>query len=428
MELYATGQAKNLVQLMCSGLDHTPVLLLVDNCNGSVEATGQNKNHLQLLRNNGSTADNTCSLVVGGNGYGEVGIGSGETHADKLGEKSSEHNETSSFCQEGTPDRKLPCARQYTCIFFGWQHAAPDRMSDNSWYDTALGIKKLVPSCKINGIQTVVAELPQDRENDCTVSGKERQQTTRKQYLGENNSLSWKRVKAASYGNCNSRKPCIGHCGGNDCQSYNNLLCRAKTALQRNLALLLRKNGIPHDKTPALLFLRKQQLTRQSKVFGNTGKDLGRILHQNRQNKCTGFRSLRKIIWAEVLLRKQLKFGRSRETHLRKMTLHITEPSIVQLLYPALCGIHWTNSSQYLARSRFHFPLQLCSSCSTHFTSYDYARLWYCLMPFFFYSYTRFCRFLYVLARKILLILSPGVNISENLNFQILLCQEDDST
>ncbi|KRX86375.1 hypothetical protein T4E_3186 [Trichinella pseudospiralis] len=159
-----------------------------------VEATGQNKNHLQLLRNNGSTADNTCSLVVGGNGYGEVGIGSGETHADKLGEKSSEHNETSSFCQEGTPDRKLPCARQYTCIFFGWQHAAPDRMSDNSWYDTALGIKKLVPSCKINGIQTVVAELPQDRENDCTVSGKERQQTTRKQYLGENNSLSWKRV------------------------------------------------------------------------------------------------------------------------------------------------------------------------------------------------------------------------------------------
>ncbi|KRX87745.1 hypothetical protein T4E_10869 [Trichinella pseudospiralis] len=94
MELYATGQAKNLVQLMCSGLDHTPVLLLVDNCNGSmeeengarqdtqrlhsqhgenekrVEATGQNKNHLQLLRNNGSTADNTCALVLGGNGTG----------------------------------------------------------------------------------------------------------------------------------------------------------------------------------------------------------------------------------------------------------------------------------------------------------------------------------------------------------------------
>ncbi|KRY25164.1 hypothetical protein T4A_5973, partial [Trichinella pseudospiralis] len=36
MELYATVQAKNIVQLMYSGLDHTPVLLLVDNCNGSV--------------------------------------------------------------------------------------------------------------------------------------------------------------------------------------------------------------------------------------------------------------------------------------------------------------------------------------------------------------------------------------------------------
>ncbi|KRY81147.1 hypothetical protein T4D_7723 [Trichinella pseudospiralis] len=203
MELYATVQAKNIVQLMCSGLDHTPVLLLVDNCNGSmeeengarqdtqrlhsqhgenekrvfwritlcagatfcivaakcthnswekaapelttpalclkqkigkrkckkrstmvwetapkrletlkatgmekVEATGQNKNHLQLLRNNGSTADNTCALVVGGNGYGEVGIGSGETHAEKLGEKSSEHNETSPFCQEGSGKRQ----------------------------------------------------------------------------------------------------------------------------------------------------------------------------------------------------------------------------------------------------------------------------------------------------------------------------------
>ncbi|KRY93897.1 hypothetical protein T4C_3987 [Trichinella pseudospiralis] len=39
-------------------------------------------------------------------------------------------------------------------------------------------------------------------------------------------------------------------------------------------------------------------------------------------------------------------------------------------------------------------------------------------MPLFFYSYSRFCRFLYVLAQKILLIPSPG----------ILLCQEDDST
>ncbi|KRY80914.1 hypothetical protein T4D_9029 [Trichinella pseudospiralis] len=75
-------------------------------CVRTVEATGQNKNHLQLLRNNGSTADNTCALVVGGNGYGEVGIGSGETHAEKLGEKSSEHNETSPFCQEGSGKRQ----------------------------------------------------------------------------------------------------------------------------------------------------------------------------------------------------------------------------------------------------------------------------------------------------------------------------------
>ncbi|KRZ25662.1 hypothetical protein T4C_3253 [Trichinella pseudospiralis] len=35
-----------------------------------VEATGQSKNHVQLLRNNGSTADNTCALVLGGNGTG----------------------------------------------------------------------------------------------------------------------------------------------------------------------------------------------------------------------------------------------------------------------------------------------------------------------------------------------------------------------
>ncbi|KRZ07595.1 hypothetical protein T4C_8479 [Trichinella pseudospiralis] len=36
----------------------------------------------------------------------EVGIGSGETHAKKLGEKSSEHNETSPFCQEGSGKRQ----------------------------------------------------------------------------------------------------------------------------------------------------------------------------------------------------------------------------------------------------------------------------------------------------------------------------------
>ncbi|KRY98753.1 hypothetical protein T4B_15305 [Trichinella pseudospiralis] len=49
MELYATVQAKNIVQLMCSGLDHTPVLLLVDNCNGSMEEENGARQDTQRL-------------------------------------------------------------------------------------------------------------------------------------------------------------------------------------------------------------------------------------------------------------------------------------------------------------------------------------------------------------------------------------------
>ncbi|KRY66246.1 hypothetical protein T4A_7056 [Trichinella pseudospiralis] len=65
---------------------------------------------------------------------------------------------------------------QCTCIFFGWKRAAPDGMSAQ---------RRVRPSgchnktgAELQYKWTVVAELPQDREKACTVSGKERQQTT----------------------------------------------------------------------------------------------------------------------------------------------------------------------------------------------------------------------------------------------------------